>query len=100
LRSIQQQAAIRKSDHEYTCTNYSDLEQVFSPYIVNLGTSSGARGSIAKGVETETRWVPESIDLGLGDNWPRMAGTDETDHFEDAGIVPEVANARNAVVDN
>lgn len=29
-----------------------------------------------------------------------MAGTDETDHLEDAGIIPDVADAGNAVVDD
>lgn len=69
-------------------------------YVANLVAVSSSRGSIAKRVEAEASWVSEGVNLGLGNNWPRVAGTDETDHLEDAGIVPDVADTGNAVIDD
>jgi len=53
---------------------------------------------IAKGVQSESSWAPESVDLSLGHNGPGLTIADQADHFEDTGIIPDVTNAGNAIL--
>ena len=69
-----------------------------SPYS-SLRTLSGSRGcGIAIGIQTESSRISEGIDLSLSHDGPRLSRANQTDHLQDASIIPDVTNTRDLVL--